>query len=119
MPKILLVDDSRDLRETLSTLLTMKGYQVAIAHENDDLVGSVRSINPDIILLHVGMQNQDGRDICMAISREYGKNMPVILTSGDYELLSHFREYGAIDYLEKPYELSLLLNKLEKAFTRQ
>lgn len=119
MSKILLVDNSKDLRETLSTLLTMKGYKVEIAHEQDDILKRIQEALPDLVLLHVGLEDVDGRQICQAISRQFGQNIPVILTSGDYKLLTYYQEYGAIDFLEKPYEFSLLLNKLDKAFSKQ
>ena len=119
MSKILLVDNSKDLCETLSTLLTIKGYRVEVAYEQDNLLESVRQRRPDLVLLHVGLEDADGREICQSINRQFGQNIPVILTSGDYKLLSYYQEFGAIDFLEKPFEFSLLLNKLDKVFLKQ
>ena len=118
MPSILLADESKDFRETLATLLTMKGYQVICVPHREEVLSMIRSVSPQVVLLDVGCEENDGSDMCLQIREEFGEQLPVILTSNDYELLSQLSQYSAVGHLEKPFEFSVLLTKLQVAFSK-
>ena len=114
MSKIMIVDDSTDLLEVLKFFLEEKGYVVETVTRKADLVPLIRSFSPDLILLDVYLQGEDGRDICNEFRKhEETKYLCVLMFSASAKALSNYKEYGADGFIEKPFGLLEVVEKVE------
>ena len=110
MAKILVIDDSEDMRDFFSTVLNMYGYEVKTAFS---LNGELTSFKPDLILLEVMSKDTDGRKICKEIkTKNQDKNIPILLLSTTAALLKDYEQCGADDILEKPFSIYTLIEKI-------
>lgn len=121
MPRILLIDDDKDFLTILKNTLSRKGFEVH-AHESwDENIELVNRIKPNLIILDVFLSGIDGLDICKKIKKSpFTKNIPVLIISGfPWISQSAIYEYGANDFIAKPFELNKLLHKIHKIFNRK
>ncbi|NLN61571.1 MAG: response regulator [Myxococcales bacterium] len=121
--KILVVDDEDDIRLLISRVLTEKGYKVVSAGRGLEAIALVQKEQPDMIILDAMLPEVHGFDICKKIkgSKKYG-HIPVIMISAIYRGWRYAQDlkdsYGVDDFIEKPFKLADLLEKIEKQFAR-
>src|SRR6188768_2528335 len=116
MPRILIVDDSSDLLNILNWSLQRKGFSCSTAYYKAGIFNSLSKpkLLPALIIMDIDLNGDDGRKICMEIKENPGtKNIPIILCSGNHELLKGFRDYQADDFIEKPFEIHNVVEKIE------
>ena len=113
--KIMLVEDDPTMIAVLSTLLEIEGYQV-IAPANktlDDIIQSIRSNQPDLILLDVHLRDVSGYDVIKQVRSDPGlTGTRVVMTSG-MDVKEQCLEAGANTFLLKPYMPDELIEKLK------
>lgn len=110
--KILVADDDPGILDAIEMMLEFEGYQVSSTSDGSTIL-DLKDNYPDLLLLDVWMSGQDGRDICKELKRRKStKNIPVILISASTDLKKSARESGADDFLEKPFNMTDLLNKI-------
>lgn len=114
MRKIVIVDDSEDLLEVLRFFLEEKGFTIETATNYAQLVSLVKSFSPDLVMLDIFLQHDDGREICKKL-REHDstKYVCILLFSAYTKVLAGFQEYGADGFIEKPFGLKALIDKIE------
>lgn len=112
MQKILIIEDDEKLRCELETFLNKNGYEVASLKKFDNAVEDILKLKADLLLLDINLPYTDGKYICKEIRKT--SNVPIIMvTSRDNEideLLS--LNYGADQYVTKPYNIQILLAKI-------
>lgn len=114
MSKILLVDDSMDLLEILKFFLEEKGYEVETATNEHELITLIKSFSPDLIILDIYLRGEDGREICKELRRhEVTKYLCVLIFSASTKALANYKQYGADGYIEKPFGLHDIVDKIE------
>lgn len=124
MERILVVDDSEDVRLALTTILQDAGYDVVEASDGEDVVPLALKHRPGLILLDVAMPRVDGFEALRRIKAESRlRNIPVIMVTakGRAEDLSMARTLGARDYISKPWadgEVELRVGWVLQAATR-
>lgn len=104
MPKtILVVDDSRDLRNLVQAYLSQEGYRVVMAENGQIALHVAREEKPDLILLDVMMPEMDGFEFIRHHAKE--SDTPVILLTAKLEESDKVLglEMGADDYVTKPF----------------
>jgi len=113
--KILIADDSQDLLEALKIFLEGKFYNVCSAITKESLETELKHFKPEIILLDIYIKGiGDGREICRTIkSNKETENIPIILMSADYKALEDYEKCLADTVIEKPFNLSELIKKIE------
>jgi len=102
---ILVVDDEKLLVKGIKFNLENEGYQVDAAYDGLEAVELARSGNYDLIILDVMMPELDGLEACMRI-REFS-TIPIIMLTArgeDMDKIIGF-EYGADDYITKPFNI--------------
>ena len=114
MAKILVADDQADLLQLVDTILTMAGHHVVTAKSREEFLSRLSSLKPDVIILDVMIGADNGRDICREIKAAEHKHIPVILYSANPELLESYEECAADDVLHKPFEIKLLVDKVNR-----
>jgi DNA-binding response OmpR family regulator len=114
MSKIVIVDDSRDLLEVLKYFLEEKGYEVETVLNKQELVEAIRSYSPDLIILDIYLQGEDGREICKELRlQEETKYLCILMFSASTKALINYKDYGADGYIEKPFGLNEIVEKIE------
>lgn len=115
--RILIVDDDAEIRDVLSGLLTLKGYEVLTAKDGLAAVSEVTQYRPDLMILDVSMPRMSGFQTCQAIRKTKGfERLPVIfLTAKKSEADKKYGErIGGDVYLTKPYNQNELLFTVDK-----
>lgn len=113
MNKLLIIDDDEDISAMLFLLLRSKDFEVAVVTKSEDIFHKIKEFQPDIILLDVYLTGYDGRVICKQLKfHPDSKHIPVIMVSGDDEILQTVEQYGANDYIQKPFDADTLLGKI-------
>ncbi len=106
MAKVLIVDDSADIRLLLSRSLKGAGYEVFQASDGSEVMAAVHSYEPDLILLDVSMPKVDGFTALGKLKADpRTKAIPVIMITakGHPDDLDTARNLGALDYINKPW----------------
>jgi DNA-binding response OmpR family regulator len=114
---IAVVDDDRDIREMLSTILTSAGFRVSLVPNGLKLIAVLRASRPDIILLDVMMSWIDGFELCRSLKRNPDfAQIPIVFLSGRTTQadISHGMSCGAIDYLTKPVRPDELIQRIRR-----
>ena len=112
MAKILVVDDNEDLSDFFCILLSQYNHIVKTARSGKELFDAMKIFTPDIILLDVLLAGEDGRKISKQI-KQTNSNIKIVLLSANPLLLINHEEAAADDTIEKPFELSVVLLKIE------
>ena len=118
MPKkILVVDDDRNIGQILYVSFKSKGYETVIAKNGEEALRLFSEQRPDLVLLDVLLPKMNGWEVCQRIkATDEGKSTPIVLMSAiykSYKLQADARQkYGADDFVEKPFQLAALLEKI-------
>jgi len=114
--KVLIVEDDQSIREIMSIVLEGAGYYVYALGSGRDVIHTVHSFKPDVILMDVMLGDVDGRDICQQLkATQETKHMPVILVSATHDFHTRLeKNCGADDYVSKPFDINDLIHCVQK-----
>lgn len=116
---VLVVDDERNLRESLTELVESEGFTATEAVDGAEAVELLRgeAVKPDVVFLDVRMPKLDGLEVLRVIQEEKLTNAPVIVISafGDSSKMIEAMRLGAYDYVTKPLDLDELVATLRRA----
>jgi two-component system response regulator MprA len=117
--RILIADDDRAIRESLSRALTLEGYEVVQAHDGAVALQLIQERQPDVAVLDVMMPNLDGLTVCRVLRAERNR-IPVLMLTARTETPDRVAglDAGADDYLPKPFDLDELLARLRALLRR-
>ena len=114
MNKLLIVDDSTDLLEAMEMILLQKGYLVKTLPGCDNIYKEIEDFNPDLLILDIFLAGIDGREMCKELRKVIrNKYLCIIIFSASPKALENYKFYGADDYLEKPFGIANLVEKIE------
>lgn len=118
MAKILIVEDDKKLREELKIFLEKHGYEAVILEKFDNTIAELLESKADLVLLDINLPYMDVEYICKEIRKV--SNVPIIIvTSRDNELDELLSiNNGADQYITKPYNIQILLAKIERLLQR-
>ncbi len=113
---ILIVDDEANIRKALEGVLGDEGYSCETAGDGAEALSRLRTIRPSLVLLDIWMPGMDGIETLRRI-RESHPEMPVIMMSGHATITTAIEatRSGAVDFVEKPLELDLVLKAIRRA----
>ena len=114
--KILVSEDNPDIRKILVMRLEINGYDVIQAQDGEEAIDKIKKEAPDLVILDLMMPKISGFEVCRMIKfDEKYKDMPIIVLSALDQQSDRERaiENGADAYFIKPFDLELLLNKIE------
>lgn len=120
MPKkVLVVDDEKLIVKGIRFSLEQDGMEVDCAYDGEEALNKAKSNSYDMILLDIMLPKMDGFEVCQAI-REFS-DMPIVMLTAKGDDMDKILglEYGADDYITKPFSLSVLLLKIEAHFRRR
>ena len=119
MADILVADDTRSIRSTLSLLLEEEGHTVRLASDGESALAEYRRKRPDMLLLDVMMPKKNGYQVLKQIRRD-DPALPVIILSakGSPTDVALGLDLGSDDYLPKPFSSEVLLSRINAMFRR-
>jgi DNA-binding response OmpR family regulator len=113
MKKVLVIDDDLDIAEVIQIILEEAEYKSEIVTKAEKTYQRVKEYKPDLILLDRLFADRDGRIICRKLKNQKStKNIPVIMLSAHPVIANTVKEYGADDFLEKPFFMEDFLKKI-------
>lgn len=121
MPKILILDDDKDLLTVVKSLLYSKGFDVFAYSDWSRAWAAIKAYKPQLILLDVFMNGTDGIDACKKLrASSFTRNIPIIMLSS-YPGIAEtaINEFGADDFIAKPFETSEIIKKIQHILTRR
>ena len=116
--KVLLVEDDGSIAQSVIASLTTAGLEVAHVDTGQGAIDSVAQLNPDVILMDLGLPDMDGLDASKIIRES--SSVPIIIVSARGDELDRVLglELGADDYVVKPFSQRELLARI-RAVTRR
>jgi len=120
MPKILVIDDDRDICLLLKRFLTKHNYEVAEVYAGKKALELMNSFTPDLVLCDFRLDDMDGTTLLVKI-KEQLPEVPVIIMTGysDIKVAVEVMKLGAYDYIGKPLFPDEILVTIKKALQNQ
>ena len=119
MPKILVVDDDASIRQLVSDVLTVEGYDVEAVADGYAALAAIDAGRPDCVVLDVMMPGLDGHEVLQRIrAAERGPELPVVMLTAAADDSQQWQAWTeGVDYfLAKPFEADELLRYLSYLF---
>jgi two-component system nitrogen regulation response regulator NtrX len=119
MSNILIVDDEKAIRKTLSEILSYEGYKIDEAGDGEEGIRKFRDKEYDVILCDIKMPKMDGIEF-LDKAKELNPDIPIIMISGHgtIETAVEAVKKGAYDYISKPPDLNRLLITIRNAMDK-
>lgn len=120
MSRILIIDDDKDLLLIVKTFLQQKGFEVSTYSDWKVASECIIDFKPHVILLDVFLSGMDGLEVCKKLkSNTYLRHIPIIVFSAYPQIRdTAIYEFGADDFLTKPFEVNELIEKIYKVLSR-
>ena len=115
-PHVVIVDDEARFRDILGRILEHKGFVVTLVAGGEELLELLQTIDADVILLDVRMPGLDGHETLPRILAMKPRSRIIVLTGhGDLPGARQTLEAGAFDYLSKPCDMDVLVQRIHDA----
>ncbi|MBS1921457.1 MAG: sigma-54-dependent Fis family transcriptional regulator [Bacteroidetes bacterium] len=119
MADILIIDDEKAIRKTLTEILSFEGYKIEEAADGEDGLKKFKDKTYDVVLCDIKMPKIDGIEF-LEKAGELNSDVPIIMISGhgNIETAVEAVKKGAYDYISKPPDLNRLLITIRNAMDR-
>ena len=103
--KILVTDDDKNICELLRLYLEKEGYSVILAHDGEEALLKFETLHPDLMLLDIMLPGLDGWQVCREVRKK--SQVPIIMLTAKGDDMDKILglEYGADDYITKPFNI--------------
>jgi len=116
MQSILIVDDEKSIRESLTGILQDEGFSPVSVNNGESALEKIREDKPDLILLDIWMPGMDGLETLTKIREIYPDQLVVMMSGhGTIETAVKATKLGAYDFIEKPLSLEKVLLCIQNA----
>lgn len=114
--EIFIVDDDSAVRDALSVILGLEGYQVTSFADGASVLDASRSVTPTCILLDVHMPGMSGLEVLKKLNaRDFAAPIFIISGQADIPMAVDAIRSGALDVIEKPFDANTVVNDIRKA----
>lgn len=119
MIDILIVEDNKELSTLLCDFLRAENYIVSVAEDGEKALTLYEKYGARLVLLDIMLPGMDGFAVCAKIREQ--SNTPILIVSAKTEKDDKMNGLvlGADDYIEKPYDIDILLAKIDGIFKRR
>ena len=115
---VLLVEDDRNIVDLVRSNLLVRGFEVVVSRQGDDVPRLVREHRPDLVLLDLMLPGADGFDICRDLRSESSIGIIVVSARRGESDKVRALNLGADDYLTKPFGVEELLARITALLRR-
>ncbi len=118
MYKILIIEDEKPIADLLKFGLEKEGFKAQTALSGEDGLAAVERFEPNVILLDIMLGDMDGLAICKTVTMKH--NIPIIMLTAKSDQLDKLigLEYGADDYITKPFDLREVILRIKSILRR-
>lgn len=119
MTDVLIVEDNKELADLLCDFLRAENYTVSVAETGEKALSLYEKYGARLVVLDIMLPGMDGFAVCRKIREE--SNTPILIVSAKTEKEDKLNGLvlGADDYIEKPYDIDILLAKIAGIFKRR
>jgi len=119
MPSVLIIDDEKSIRKTLTEILRYEGYKIDEASDGEEGLAKFKEKTYDLVLCDIKMPKLDGIEF-LEKAKEINNEVPIIIISGhgNIETAVEAVKKGAYDYISKPPDLNRMLITLRNAMDK-
>src|SRR5665213_1348844 len=119
MPSILIIDDEKSIRKTITEILTYEGYKIDEAADGEEGLKKFREKNFDLVICDIKMPKLDGIEF-LEKAKQINADVPIIVISGhgNIDTAVEAVKKGAYDYISKPPDLNRMLITLRNAMDK-
>ncbi len=116
--KILIIEDDTPIADLLSYGLSMEGFQTKTASNGVIGMSELQTFQPDLLLLDWMLPDQSGLDICKKVTANY--NIPIMMITAKSDITDKVLglEFGADDYITKPFDLREVIARIRTILRR-
>jgi DNA-binding NarL/FixJ family response regulator len=118
---ILIVDDDPGLRELLSNVLRIAGYETREVADGQQALDLVKRESPSLVVLDINMPGMSGYTVCASLRRNFGNQLPIVFLSGartePYDRAGGLL-IGADDYSVKPFDAEEIVARVRRLLLR-
>ena len=120
MAKVLIIDDSEGVRDSLRRTLERSGHEVATAEDGKEAMKHIKESVPDVVITDVFMPEMDGFEVILAIRQRFSQ-LPIIVMTGSPDPVYRKAgvQLGAVLSLSKPFKAEELLASIDHALVFQ
>jgi two-component system, NtrC family, response regulator AtoC len=109
MPKILVVDDERSIRETLAMFLREKGHEFWGAASGREGISLFDNFHPEVVILDIRLPDQNGLEVLNQMQSRNNPSKIIMMTAfQDMDTTIEAMKRGAYDYIHKPLDVELV-----------
>jgi DNA-binding response OmpR family regulator len=119
MIDILITEDNKELSTLMSDFLRAEGYTVTVADSGEKAVNIFEKYGARLVLLDIMLPGMDGFSVCERIRKKDDTPIFILSAKGDKSDKLNGLMIGADDYLEKPFDIDILLAKIAGVFKRR
>ncbi|MBP3794045.1 MAG: response regulator transcription factor [Ruminococcus sp.] len=119
MIDILITEDNKELSTLMSDFLRAEGYTVTVADSGEKAVDIFEKYGARLVLLDIMLPGMDGFSVCERIRKKDDTPIFILSAKGDKSDKLNGLMIGADDYLEKPFDIDILLAKIAGVFKRR
>ena len=118
-PTVFVIDDDKAVRHFLRGLIASVNLRVEAFASAQEFLAAYRSSSPGCLLLDIRMPGMSGLELQQELSVR-GIDLPVIVLTGhgNVQVAVHAMKAGAVDFIEKPFNNELLLDRVQKAVAK-
>jgi len=119
---IVIVEDEEDIQELIAYNLNKNGYETEVFSSGEDALSAIKDISPNLVLLDLMLPGLDGLKVCKHLKEDREtEDLPIIMITarGEEEDIVKGFEYGADDYVTKPFSTKVLLSRIKAVLKRQ
>ena len=114
--EIIIVDDDPAVRDALSVVFSLEGYEVSSFGDGQALLDAARARTPACILLDVHMPGRSGLDILKELNaQDWPAPIFIISGQGDIPMAVEAIKNGALDFIEKPFDANTVVSRVREA----
>ena len=116
MVSVLIADDSASIRILLKDILAMSDYEIlGEAVDGADALEKYEKLQPDVLLLDLAMPRMSGLEVLQQLQPKYPQMKVIVITAnGSDKVYRECKEYGAIGYIDKPFDFKDVLAQIEE-----
>jgi two-component system, OmpR family, phosphate regulon response regulator PhoB len=121
-PRILIVEDERQLVKTLEYNFQREGFETAVAHDGSEGLRKAQTLIPDLIVLDLMLPGLNGLEVCREVrSGERTRHIPIIMMTARAEETDQVVGFsmGADDYVTKPFSNKVLMQRIKAQLRRR
>lgn len=119
--KILVVDDSIAIVNSLQAILGVSGYQVETAYNGSDALRKIHQNNYDLVICDIEMPGISGLEFLSRVREDFDDNLDVILMTGylEHDYFIEAIRLGASDFIRKPIDTKQMINSIRELLFRK